>query len=298
MGISRTAYEEIQSIVGRLPTVEELSTLLAMWKTQGSGQGLLSWLRGQPHSTERHDYLESDLEPHSKEFQEPRIKDCVDIARKLYGANGSQAAMLAENENQNENQPAFANLEFRIQNSKFSRGDAIYMVGDVSGLFANSDYGRQYLHLVDNPIDLPDEQEAKNYIALILGSLQDADAISSHCEIGRGGLFGTLLRCTSPANSKVTHSRLDPKHNSQFRIQNSKLSTGFDILSYREVRLDAFLFGEQGARYIAAMQEPQEDFFLQKLVEARLNCCFLGRATKGRILVDGMDFGDRREYSF
>lgn len=271
MGISRPAYEEIQSIVGRLPTVEELSTLLAMWKTQGGGQGLLSWLRGQPHSTERHDYLESDLEPHSKEFQEPRIKDCVDIARKLYGANGSQAVMLAENEN-------------AVANSQFSRGDAIYMVGDVSGLFANSDYGRQYLHLVDNPIDLPDEQEAKDYIALILDSLQQADAIASYCEIGRGGLFGTLLRCTAHDTGSASKAACVPHR------------VGFDILSYREVRLDAFLFGEQGARFIAAMQEPQEDFFLQKLVEARLNCCFLGHATKGRILVDGMDFGDRKEY--
>ena len=115
-------------------------------------------------------------------------------------------------------------------------------------------------------------RETKDYLSLILGSLHETDAIASYREVSRGGLFGTLLQCTPE-------------------------SVGFDILSYREVRLDAFLFGEQGARYVAALEEPQEDFFLQKLVEARLNCCFLGRTTKGRILVDGMDFGDRRQYS-
>lgn len=252
MGISRPAYEEIQSVVGRLPTVEELSTLLAMWKTQGSGQGLLSWLRGQPHSTERHDYLESELEPQGKEVMEPRIKDCVNIAKTLFIDTTT--------------------LEYGEEtHGLLRRGDAIYMVGDVSGLFVNSDYGRKYLHLVDSPIVLNDEKETDEYLSLILQSLLDSESIASFCKMGRGGLFGTLLKCSTER-------------------------VGFDIISYREVRLDAFLFGEQGARYLAAMEESQEDYFLQKLVEARVNCCFLGRATKGRILVDGMDFGDRRQY--
>ena len=31
LGISHEAYDEVLDIVGRIPTIEELSTLLAMW---------------------------------------------------------------------------------------------------------------------------------------------------------------------------------------------------------------------------------------------------------------------------
>jgi hypothetical protein len=32
------------------------------------------------------------------------------------------------------------------------------------------------------------------------------------------------------------------------------------------------------------------------LEEARVNCCFLGHVTKGRVLVDDMDYGDIKVY--
>ena len=72
---------------------------------------------------------------------------------------------------------------------------------------------------------------------------------------------------------------------------------GYDILSPREVRLDAFLFGEEAGRYLVALDEGHDDQFLLKMDEARLNCCFLGRTTKGRILVDGYDFGPVSRYT-
>ena len=245
MGVSRPAWEEIQAIVGHLPTADELSTLLAMWQTQGRRQGLLSWLRGQPHSLELHDYLTSEHEPQSDNVREPRVKDCIDIAHRLSQQNG--IPMPAE--------------PFR------SSGDALYMVGDVSLYFGNSDYSRQVLHLADNPLPLEDETECATYISMILDSLRRNDSLFSVQRVARGGLWATLLAGARPRG------------------------LGFDILTCREVRLDAFLFGEQGVRYVVSMDEPREDFFLLKLSEARLNCCFLGRTTKGRILVDGTDFG-------
>lgn len=255
MGISRLAYEEIQTIIGRLPTVDELSTLMAMWQSQGKSQGLLSWLKGQPHSTERHDYLENDLEPQSKEIREPRVKECITIARAMFG-----------NDNAETNSPT------DLKQDSVHRGDAIYMVGDVSEFFVDSEYGRKYLHLVNDPIVMDNEQETNDYLSLILTSLQDNGTVFGFRRITSGGLFGTLLGITGPA------------------------ALGFDILTCREVRLDAFLFGEQGVRFLTTTDEPKEDYFLQKLTEARVNCCFLGRATKGRILVDGMDFGSIHRY--
>ncbi len=260
MGISRPAYEEVQTIIGRLPTVDELSTLLAMWQSQGNRQGLLSWLKGQPHAAERHEYLENTLEPQSKEIKEPRVKECIAIAKAMFGSNEPESGNAITHTAQE--QPAVVH-----------RGDALYMVGDVSEFFVDSEYGRQYLHLVSDPITMDNEQETADYLELILGSLKDNGTLFDFRRITSGGLFGTLLDITNPA------------------------MLGFDILTCREVRLDAFLFGELGVRFIATTDEPKEDFFLQKLTEARVNCCFLGRATKGRILIDGMDFGSSSRYN-
>ena len=35
MGISRQAFDEVLDIIGRQPTIDELSTLLAMWEANG-----------------------------------------------------------------------------------------------------------------------------------------------------------------------------------------------------------------------------------------------------------------------
>ena len=59
MGISQPAFEEVQCIVGRMPTVQELSTLLAMWEANGRQQSLYGWLKGQHHLVEKHEYLYS-----------------------------------------------------------------------------------------------------------------------------------------------------------------------------------------------------------------------------------------------
>lgn len=256
MGISRPVYEELMSIVGHLPTIDEVGTLMAMWKSQGSRQSLLAWLKGQFHAVERHDYLENDLEPESRIYREPEVRECIEIARKLF----------------EDNKVSRSASDYGTM-FKVDRDDAIYMVGDVSSLFTNSDYGRRYLHLVDNPVAMDSDGETAQYLELILESLSSNEAISGYRRIGQGGLFGSLMKVVAPGR------------------------LGFDILTCREVRLDAFLFGEQGVRYLALLDEPREDYFLQKLVEARVNCCFLGRVTRDRVVVDGVDFGRSSAYS-
>lgn len=264
MGISRPVYEEVMSIVGHLPTIDELGTLVEIWKSQTASRmagmpQLLDWLKGQFHAVERHDYLEDDLEPESRQYREPEVRECIEIARKLYEDNKVSRGMSGEERAEN-------------GEGRAEKGDAIYMVGDVSSFFTNSDYGRRYLHLVDNPMIMDDNEETAHYMELILGSMEANGALSGYRRIGEGGLFRTLMGIVAPQRM------------------------GFDILTCREVRLDAFLFGEKGVRYVTIIDEPREDFFLQKLVEARINCCFLGRITKDRILIDGVDFGRSSAY--
>ena len=113
-------------------------------------------------------------------------------------------------------------------------------------------------------------EEDCQYIEMILGALREGELVLGSAPVGQGGLFCSLLAFTAPL--------------------------GFDILVPREVRLDAFLFGEERGRYLVALEERQDDAFLLKMDDARLNCCFLGRTTKNRVVVDGYDFGPTAEY--
>lgn len=249
MGVSDAAYEEIVSIIGRMPTITELSTLMAMWQLNGCQQSLLGWLKGQHHTVEKNDYIYKGDSATHKEIREPKTKDCIEIAKSIIGG-------------------IVTTRQYHIIHGKL-----IYMIGNISSEFLGSEYAIQNLHLSENPRPTLDADE-KEYYEMIIDALQANSIIESYCEIGKGGLFATLARMTKNANCK----------------------SGFDILTCKEVRLDAFLFGEEQGRYVATIDECNDDTFLAKIDEAGINCCFLGRATKGRILVDGMDFGDIEEY--
>ena len=257
LGISREAYDEVLDIVGRIPTIDELSTLLAMWESNGRQQSLYGWLRGQKHSIERDEYLYSGTADH-RSIREPRVKDCLAIARDLCKSF------------------PLSTIHFPL-----ATGYLLYMVGNVSTEFADSEYARRCLHLVDQPMGAGGHEEDCQYIEMILGALSDAGMLTPGGAVGHGGLFCSLLRFLSPTQTiKQSHNQ----------------AIGFDILTPREVRLDAFLFGEEEGRYLVAVDEGHDDQFLLKMDDARLNCCFLGRTTKGRILVDGYDFGPVDRY--
>lgn len=247
LGISHEAYDEVLDIVGRIPTMEELSTLLAMWESNGRQQSLYGWLRGQRHIVERDEYLYNGNAEH-KAIKEPKVKECVDIAHSLC-----------------------KNLALTTPNFTFTTGTLLYMVGNVSTEFADSEYARHCLHLVGEPMATGGHEEDCQYIEMILSALQSGELIQASDTIGVGGLFCSTLRLTVPL--------------------------GYDILTPREVRLDSFLFGEEPGRYIVAVNEDTDDQFLLKLGEARLNCCFLGRTTKSRLMVDGYDFGPVTDYT-
>jgi hypothetical protein len=251
MGISRQAFDEVLDIIGRQPTIDELSTLLAMWESNGKQQSLYGWLRGQHHVVERNDYLYSGQADH-KSIREPRVKECVELAKELSrDSRLSSATRLS-------------------RATGFSTGLLLYMVGNVSGEFAGSEYARRCLHLVEAPMATGGHEEDCQYIEMILGALREGEMVLGSAPVAQGGLFCSLLAFTAPL--------------------------GFDILVPREVRLDAFLFGEERGRYLVALEERQDDAFLLKMDDARLNCCFLGRTTKNRVVVDGYDFGPTAEY--
>ena len=254
MGISQPAFEEVQCIVGRMPTVQELSTLLAMWEANGKQQSLYGWLKGQHHLVEKHEYLYSGDDDRHKDIREPRVKDCIALAHEVVAGVPSVPTPM---------------------NGKGSiaRGENLYMVGNVSTEFLDSEYARRCLHIVSEPMKMTTVEEDVEYLELILESLLEGGVIKSARAVGTGGLFASLVACCNEG------------------------SVGFDILTCREIRLDAFLFGEERGRYVVSLSESEDDLFLLKMEEARVNCCFLGHATKGRVLVDDMDYGDVKGYA-
>lgn len=249
LGISREAYDEVLDIVGHIPTMEQLSTLLAMWESNGKQQSLYGWLRGQKHTVQRNEYLYCGSDE-ARAIREPRVKECLAIAHTLTSSS------------------TYSNIHPPL--SKPSTGLLLYLVGNVGSEFTDSEYARRCLHLVDQPMAVNGNEEDCQYIELILEALLTNGMLTDQCHVTEGGLFCSLLRWVKPL--------------------------GFDILAPREVRLDAFLFGEERGRYLVAVEEAGDDIFLLKMDDARLNCCFLGRTTKNRILVDGFDFGPVSDY--
>ena len=245
MGVSRPAYDEVADILGHLPSLDELSTLLAMWDSNGRQQSLYGWLRGLHHASHRDDYLYTGSSGAHRDIREPRVRECQEIALQL--ASGGLSASV------------------EAVSLDALGAPLLYMVGRVSTEFLGSDYARRCLHLVDEPMGASGNDEDREYIAMIASALAGSGLAADLGEVATGGLFGSLLR------------RLAPR--------------GFDILAPREVRLDAFLFGEEPGRRLLAVDEASDDRFLLKLDEARVNACFLGRPTRDRILVDGFDFG-------
>ncbi len=268
MGISRQAFDEVLDIIGRQPTIDELSTLLAMWESNGKQQSLYGWLRGQHHVVERNEYLYSGSADH-KAIREPRVKECLEIAREITCKDSFSS---------------FSSLASLTSLTSWTRstGLLLYMVGNVSGEFVDSEYARRCLHLVDEPMAAGGQEEDCQYIEMILDALKDGEMLLASAPVGQGGLFCSLLRFLAPTQT-IKQSR--------------NQAIGFDILVPREVRLDAFLFGEEKGRYVLALEEKQDDAFLLKMDDARLNCCFLGRTTKNRVVVDGYDFGPTTNYS-
>ena len=262
MGISQPAFEEIQAIVGRMPTVQELSTLMAMWEANGKQQSLYGWLKGQHHLVEKIEYLDTGSDETHKEIREPRVKDCIALAHEV----------MAEV------------VDHKVATPNFARGELLYMVGNISTEFLNSEYARRCLHIVADPIKMTTVDEDIEYLELIIGSLLDGGVITSRRPVAEGGLFASLVQGCRPVDNRGVP------------LEKAKYEFGFDILTCREIRLDSFLFGEDPGRFVVSLPESQDDFFLLKMDEARINCCFLGHVTKGRVLVDDMDFGDIKSY--
>ena len=109
---------------------------------------------------EKQEYLYTGTDTQHKSIREPRVKDCIALAHQVLAGLSTPPPPLGKA-------------------AHISRSENLYMVGNVSTDFLDSEYARQCLHIVAEPIKLSTADEEIDYLELILGSLLNAGIITA-----------------------------------------------------------------------------------------------------------------------
>ena len=125
MGVTAPALQEIERILGRRPTTDELSTLLAMWQSNAGGSSLYTWLKGQPRADNANasEYLYTGTDNLHQTIGEPRVRECIDIARQL--CRGTV--------------PQTSRPKSTAGTGSCQKGHLLYLAGDITTGFLDSE---------------------------------------------------------------------------------------------------------------------------------------------------------------
>ncbi|MES2628009.1 MAG: phosphoribosylformylglycinamidine synthase subunit PurL [Bacteroidota bacterium] len=152
-----------------------------------------------------------------------------------------------------------------------AKGDLIFLLGDSKNCIASSEYLYHYHKVKASPAPYFNLDEEYELHSVVRELIQNGLIDSAH-DCADGGLFVTLLEKSMPTG------------------------LGFDIESIDEVRLDAFLYGEAQGRVVVSVVEAFRDAFVEFMSVSDVPFTLLGHVTKGRMTVDGQDFGTVEEY--
>lgn len=156
-------------------------------------------------------------------------------------------------------------LEFKHSNQN------IYLLGELHNEVNSSEYLYSYckVRLSDVPyFDIDKEFTLQQAVSKLI---KDKVLQSAH-DISDGGLFMNLLESAMVRE------------------------LGFDILSCKDIRLDAFLFSESASRVVVTIDEDKEKEFKDILEQYGIPCLQIGKTTDGDIKIDGEDFGNISSY--
>jgi phosphoribosylformylglycinamidine synthase subunit PurL len=156
------------------------------------------------------------------------------------------------------------NMKKRMTLSFNEDGNSIYLLGEITNDIACSEY-LHYVHEVKySPaphFDLDKEFELQQTISELI---QNKEISSAH-DISEGGLFVTL---------------------SEAGFENKK---GFQIKTIKEIRKDAFLFGEGQSRVVVTVSKEKEQAFKARI--KNIPSLKLGVVTGGEIIIDEENWG-------
>jgi phosphoribosylformylglycinamidine synthase len=152
-----------------------------------------------------------------------------------------------------------------------NEGDAIYLLGTSRNDINSSEYLVRYHKVEKSPAPYFNLEEEFHLQQVLQKVIQKQLIISAH-DVSDGGLFVTLAESAFPNN------------------------LGFDIKTNKEIRKDAYLFGESQSRVVVSVQPSQQKTFEQFLQQNNLPFENIGIVTKENFVVDGEDFGSVAEY--
>jgi phosphoribosylformylglycinamidine synthase len=148
-------------------------------------------------------------------------------------------------------------------------GDALYLVGESRNDIACSEYLHQIVGVSHSPAPHFDLETEYNLQQTLLRLIQDGLIQSAH-DVSEGGLFTALCESGFPN------------------------TLGFAINTHKNIRNDAWLFGEAQSRVVVSVKNGQTELF----EKAMLGIAFekIGTVTGGEISVDGKPWNNIAYY--
>ncbi|CAN5181472.1 phosphoribosylformylglycinamidine synthase subunit PurL [soil metagenome] len=146
-----------------------------------------------------------------------------------------------------------------------NEGDIIYLIGQSKNDIGSSEYVHKICGVEFSPVPAFDLEEEYQLQQTISNLIKNNLIISAH-DVSEGGLFVTLAECGFHRN------------------------LGFDVTQrIRNVRSDAYWFGESQSRVVVTVTLDKEPEFLEYLKETKLET--LGSVTSGEILLGNDPWG-------
>ncbi len=141
-------------------------------------------------------------------------------------------------------------------------GDAIFLLGEVTDDINCSEYLYSFCEQKASPapyFDLDKEYALQQQLAVLI----QQKLINAAHDVADGGLFITLAEAAIVGNK------------------------GFSISTAKEVRKDAFLFGEGQSRVVVSVADDQLASFKEHMDTTKISCLALGKVENHNFTVDG-----------
>jgi len=152
-----------------------------------------------------------------------------------------------------------------------NEGDLIYLLGVSRNDIASSEYLVRYQKIKQSPAPYFNLDEEFNMQQALMKVIQQQMVQSAH-DVSDGGLFVALAESSFWNN------------------------LGFSIKTDRNIRKDAFLFGESQSRVVLSVKPENKSAFETFLAKEKQTFFLLGTVTAENFVIDGEDFGTVEAY--
>lgn len=152
-----------------------------------------------------------------------------------------------------------------------TEGDCIYIIGECKNDIASSEYVYSYHKLKNTPAPYFNLEEEFNMQAAVKTVIAHKLIESAH-DCSDGGLFVCLAESAFQRN------------------------LGFDISSDKNIRTDAFLFGEGQGRVVVTVKKENEIALVDELKKLDVKFSKLGFVEGNEVTIDGQPYGSISEF--